>query len=66
MPTLPFTSASVFHRNKHVYLVSTLSVQFLLVFEPIHHLLHEPQCDLPILKFGTFIVILNRCNTRSP
>lgn len=47
-----------------IYLISTLSVQFLLVFEPIHHLVHERQCNFPIFKFGTCIVILNRCNRR--
>lgn len=57
-----FPSVSVFNINKHLYLISALSVQLLLVFEPIHHLLHERQCDHPIFKFGAYVVILNRCN----
>lgn len=47
---------------KHIYLVSTLSVEFLLIFEPFHHLFHECQCHFSIFKFWAWIVILNCCN----
>lgn len=60
-----FLSVRLFHLNKHIYLISTLSVQFLLVLEPIHQLLHERQCNVPIFKLGAYIVIFNRCNARS-
>lgn len=46
------------------YLIGTLSVQLLLVVEPIHHLIHELQRDLSVFKFGAYVVILNRCDTK--
>lgn len=50
--------------DKTFYLICTLSVQFFLLFEPIHHLIHEFQRDLSIFKFGSYVVIFNCCNRK--
>lgn len=46
------------------YLVSTLSVQLLLVSEPLHQLLHELQRDLPVVEFGADVFVLNGCKLK--
>ena len=45
----------------YVYLISTLSVQFLLVFEALHHLFHEPHCHLPFFQLRSCVLVLDHC-----